>query len=109
MPAESQRVMDTLTIEFPQPGPTGRMDESEGRRGIWVEIPNTGVLANVCGKSIWLWVDSGSFLNIFSLPELNRAMGKAKFHLFPGMDEFKFSDYNDSRNNTLGKADVTTN
>ena len=71
-----------------------------------VEIPNAGVLANVCGKSMWLWVDSGSFVFIFSLPELKPAMGKAKFHLIPRMDEFKFLNYNNNRIHILGKAEV---
>ena len=53
-----------------------------------LKIPNARVLANVCGKSIWLWVDNGSSVTTFSLPELKRAMGRARIRLHPVKDEF---------------------
>ena len=53
-----------------------------------IKIQNARVLAKMCGKNKWLWVDSGSPITIFSLPEVIRAMGRANIHLIPERNEF---------------------
>ena len=70
-----------------------------------LKIRNTRVLANVYGKNMWLWVDSGSPVTIFSMSELTRGMGRSNLHLIKGKDEFL--DYNNNRIHILGKAEAT--
>ena len=74
------------------------------RKAVDFKIPNAKVLAKVCGKSMWLWVDNGLPVTIFSLQELTKAMGRENFYLIPGRDEFL--DYNNNRIHILGKAEV---
>ena len=54
---------------------------------------------------MWLWIDSGSPVTIFSMTDLKTTLGKANIQLKPSKDEFL--DYNNNRINILGKVAVT--
>ena len=75
------------------------------RKEVEIKNPNARVMATVCGKEIWLWVDSGSMVTIFCLQEPTRVLGRANNHLMPGEDEFL--DCNNNCIRVLGKAEVT--
>ena len=70
-----------------------------------LKIPGTRVQVEVSGKKMWLWIDSGSPLTIFSLTDLKTTLGKANNQLQPSKDEFL--DYNNNRIHILGKVAVT--
>ena len=54
---------------------------------------------------MWLWVNSGSPVTIFSLTDLKATLGKNNIHLQPSEEEF--FDYNNNRLHILGKMAVT--
>ena len=62
------------------------------------------VQVEVSGKKMWLWIDSGSPVTIFSINDLKVTLGKANIQLQPSKDEFL--DYNNNRINILGKVTV---
>ena len=59
---------------------------------------------DVSGKKMWLWIDSGSPVTIFSITDLKTTLGKANIQLQPSKDELL--DYNNSQINILGKVVV---
>ena len=69
-----------------------------------LKIPGTRVQVEVSGKKMWLWIDSGSPVTIFSITDLKTALGKANIQLQPLKDELL--DYNNNRINILGKVAV---
>ena len=69
-----------------------------------LKIPGARVQVEVSGKRMWLWIDSGSPVTIFSIKDLKTALGKANIQLQPSKDEFL--DYNNNRINILGKVTV---
>ena len=54
---------------------------------------------------MWLWVDSGSPVTIFSMTYLKAALGKTNFRLQPSQEEYL--DYNNNQIHILGKVAVT--
>ena len=54
---------------------------------------------------MWLWVDSGSPVTIFSMTDLKTALGKSKFDLQLVPEESL--DYKNNRIHILGKVAVT--
>ena len=70
-----------------------------------LKIPGARVQVAVSGKKMWLWIDSGSPVTIFSMTDLKRTLGKANIQLQPSKDEFL--DYNNNRIHILGKVAVT--
>ena len=70
-----------------------------------LKIPGTRVKVEVAGTKMWLWIDSGSPVTIFSMTDLKTTLGKANIQLQPSKDEFL--DYNNNRINILGKVAVT--
>ena len=62
-----------------------------------LKIPGARVQVEVSGKKMWLWIDSGSPVTIFSITDLKTALGKANIQLQPSKDEFL--DYNNNRIN----------
>ena len=70
-----------------------------------LKIPGARVQVEVSGKKMWLWIDSGSPVTIFSMTDLKTTLGKANIQLQPSKD--KFLDYNNNRINILGKVAVT--
>ena len=70
-----------------------------------LKIPGARVQVEVSGKKMWLWIDSGSTVTIFSMTDLKTTLGKANIQLQPSKDEFL--DYNNNRINILGKVAVT--
>ena len=75
------------------------------RNGTELKIPGARVQVEVSGKKMWLWIDSGSPVKIFSLTDLKTTLGKANTQLQPSKDEFL--DYNNNGINILGKGAVT--
>ena len=69
-----------------------------------LKIPGARVQVEVSGKKMWLWIDSGSPMTIFSITDLKTALGKANIQIQPSKDEFL--DYNNNRINILGKVAV---
>ena len=69
-----------------------------------LKIPGARVQVEVSGKKMWLWIDSGSPVTIFSITDLKTALGKANIQPQPSKDEFL--DYNNNRINILGKVAV---
>ena len=69
-----------------------------------LKIPGARVQVEVSGKKMWLWIDSGSPVTIFSITDLKTALGKANIQLEPLKDEFM--DYNNNRINIPGKVAV---
>ena len=57
------------------------------------------------GKKMWLWIDSGFPVTIFSLTDLKRTLDKANIQLQPSKDEFL--DYNNNQIHILGNVAVT--
>ena len=43
-----------------------------------MKVPSARVQFGVLGKKMWLWVDSGSPMTIFSMTDLKSALGKNK-------------------------------
>ena len=70
-----------------------------------LKIPGTRVQVEVSGKKMWLWIDSGSPVTVFSMTDLKTTLGKANIQVQPSKDEFL--DYNNNRKNILGKIAVT--
>ena len=70
-----------------------------------LKIPGARVQVAVSGKKMWLWIDSGSPVTIFSMTDLKRTLAKANIQLQPSKDEFL--DYNNNRIHILGKVAVT--
>ena len=70
-----------------------------------LNIPGARVQDEVSGKKMWLWIDSGSPVTIFSMTDLKTTLGKANTQLQSSKDEFL--DYNNNRINILGKVAVT--
>ena len=71
-----------------------------------LKIPGARVQVEVSGKKMWLWVNSGSPVTIFSMTDLKATLGKTNIQLQPSQDEFL--DYNNNRIHILGKVAVTT-
>ena len=69
-----------------------------------LKLPGARVQVEISGKKMWLWIDSGSPVTIFSINELKETLGKANIQLQPSKDEFL--DYNNNRINILGKVTV---
>ena len=69
-----------------------------------LKIPGARVQVEVSGKKMWLWIDSGYPVSIFSITDLKTTLGKANIQLQPSKDEFL--DYNKNRINILGKVAV---
>ena len=69
-----------------------------------LKIPGARVQVEVSGKKMWLWIDSGSPVTIFSITDLQTTLGKANIQLQPSKDEFLY--YNNNRINILGKVAV---
>ena len=65
-----------------------------------VKIPGARVQVEVSGKKMWLWVDSGSPVTIFSMKDLKATLGKTNFRLQPSQEEYL--DYNNNRMHILG-------
>ena len=70
-----------------------------------LKIPGARIQVEVSGKKMWLWIDSGSPVTIFSMTDLETTFRKANNQLQPSIDEFV--DYNNNRINILGKVAVT--
>ena len=70
-----------------------------------LKISGARVQVEVSGKKMWLWVDSGSPVTIFSMMDLKALLGKTNIQLQPSQDEFL--DYNNNRIHILGKVAVT--
>ena len=64
-----------------------------------LKIPGARVQLEVSGKKMWLWIDSGSPVTIFSMRDLKTTLGKVNIQLKPSKDEFL--DYNSNRINIL--------
>ena len=60
-----------------------------------LKISGAKVQVEVSGKKMWLWVDSGSPVTIFSMTELKATLGKTNFHLQSPQEELL--DYNNNR------------
>ena len=71
-----------------------------------LKIPGTRVQVDVSGKNMWLWVDSGSPVTIFSMTDLKATLGKTKIQLQPPQEEYL--DYNNNRRNILGTHTVSS-
>ena len=69
-----------------------------------LKIPGARVQVEVSGKKMWLWIDSGSPVTIFSINDLKTTLGKANIQLQPSKEEFL--DYNNNQINILGKVTV---
>ena len=69
-----------------------------------LKIPGARVQVEMSGKKMWLWIDSGSPVTIFSINDLKTTLGKANVQLQPSKEEFL--DYNNNRINILGKVTV---
>ena len=69
-----------------------------------LKIPGARVQVEVSEKKMWLWIDSGAPVTIFSIMDLKTTLGKANIQLQPSKDEFL--DYNNNRINILGKIAV---
>ena len=69
-----------------------------------LKIPGARVQVEVSGKKMWLWIDSGSPVTIFSINDLKTTLGKANIQLQPSKEEFLH--YNNNRINILGKVTV---
>ena len=69
-----------------------------------LKIPGARVQVEVSGKKMWLWIDSGSPVTIFSINDLKTTLGKPNIQLQPSKEEFL--DYNNNRINILGKVTV---
>ena len=69
-----------------------------------LKIHGARVQVEVSGKKMWLWIDSGSPVTIFSINDLKTTLGKANIQLQPSKEEFL--DYNNNRINILGKVAV---
>ena len=69
-----------------------------------LKIPGARVQVEVSGKKMWLWIDSGSPVTIFSITDLKTTLAKANIQLQPSKDEFL--DYNNNRINILVKVTV---
>ena len=69
-----------------------------------LKILGARVQVEVSGKKMWLWIDSGSPVTIFSITDLKTTLGKANIQLQISKDEFL--DYNNNRINILGKVAV---
>ena len=54
---------------------------------------------------MWLWVDSGSSVTIFSITDIKATLGETNIQLQPSQDDFL--DYNNNRIHILGKVAVT--
>ena len=70
-----------------------------------LKIPGARVQVEVSGKKMWLWVDSGSPVTIFSMTDLKAALAKTNFRLQPSQEEVL--DYNDNRIHILARVAVT--
>ena len=70
-----------------------------------LKIPGARVQVEVLGRKMWLWVDSGSPVTIFSITDLKATLGKTNIQLQPSQDEFL--DYNNNRIHILGNVAVT--
>ena len=66
-----------------------------------LKIPGARVQVEVSGRKMWLWVDSGSPVTIFSITDLKATLAKNNIQLQPSQD--KFVDYNNNRIHYLGK------
>ena len=69
-----------------------------------LKIPGACVQVEVSGKKMWLWIDSGSPVTVFSMTDLKTTLGKANIQLQPSKDEFL--DYNNNRIHILGKMGI---
>ena len=69
-----------------------------------LKIPVARVQVEVPGKKMWLWMDSGSPVTIFSIRDLKATLGKTNIQLQQSQDEFL--DYNNNRIHILGKVAV---
>ena len=69
-----------------------------------LKIPGARVQVELSGKKMWLWIDSGSPVTIFSMNDLKTTLGKANIQLQPSKKEFL--DYNNNRIYILGKVTV---
>ena len=69
-----------------------------------LKLPGARVQVEVSGKKMWLWIDNGSPVTIFSINDLKETLGKANIQLKPSKDEFL--DYNNNRINIPGKVTV---
>ena len=69
---------------------------------IELKIPRARVQVEVSGKKVWLWVDSGSPVTIFSMTDLKATLGKTDILL-----QEEFLDYNNNRIHIIGKVAVT--
>ena len=67
-----------------------------------LKIPGTRVQVEESGKKMWLWIDSGSPVTIFSINDLKITLGKVNIQLQPS--KYEFLDYNNNRTNILGKV-----
>ena len=70
-----------------------------------LKIPGARVQVEVSGKKMWLWVDSGSPVTIFSMTDLKATLGKTNIQLQLSQDEFL--DYKNNQIHILGKVAVT--
>ena len=69
-----------------------------------LKIPGARVQVEVSGKKMWLWIDSGSPMTMFSMTDLKTTLGKANTQLQPSKDEFL--DYNNNQIHILGKMGI---
>ena len=70
-----------------------------------LKIPGARAQVELSGKKMWLWVDSGSPVTIFSMTDLKATLSKTYIPLQPSQDEFL--DYTNNRIHILGKVAVT--
>ena len=68
--------------------------------------PQGPTIAEVSRKKMWLWVDSGSPVMIFSRTDLKATLAKANLNLQPKREQFQ--EYNNYRIHLLGKIKVTS-
>ena len=72
-----------------------------------VKIPGARVEVEMSGRKMWLWVDSGSPVTIFSMKDLKATLGKSNFRLQPSQEEYL--DYNNNRMHILGNKPQEVN
>ena len=75
------------------------------KNAIELKISSGRVKVQVSGKKMWLWVDSGSPVTIFSVTDLKTTLSKTNLQQQPTREDF--FDYNNNRTHILRKIAVT--
>ena len=70
-----------------------------------LKVPGVRLQVEVSGKKMWLWVDIGSPVTVFSMTDLKATLANTNIQLQPSQEEFL--DYNNNRKRILAKVAVT--